>query len=394
VGPTLESALQQEIGEPLEQVLDVDGIQDAAAVLRVRGEPHEFVLPLPARRIRAVRRALLDFYDRERRDLPWRRTADPYRVWISEIMLQQTRVDVVIPYYERWLDLFPTVQALASAAGDDVMRAWEGLGYYSRARNLHRAAAIVRERYHGRVPADLDALRALPGIGDYTAGAIASIAYGVRAPAVDGNVRRVLCRLLDEADPPPARLRDSAAALVPRRRAGDFNQALMELGATVCTPAAPACHRCPVSAHCRARANGTQLVRPARKPDRAVPRVDVATAVLLHDGRVLLTRPASGLLAGLWAFPSVPLGAAGPVSAATALARSLGLRTASPDPLGTVDHTFTHRKERYHLVRLCVTRISRAKLPASGEFLWADTASLDALALPVAQRRIARIAVP
>jgi A/G-specific adenine glycosylase len=258
------------------------------------------------------------------------------------------------------------------------------------------------ERSGGRAPADRPAtlpttaaaLRELPGIGRYTAGAVASIAFGEAAPAVDGNVRRVLSRLFDL---PAASARDLAALaseLVDPGRPGDFNQALMELGATVCTPAAPACHRCPVSAHCRARANGTQSVRPARRPDRAVPRVDVATAVLLHDGRILLTRPASGLLAGLWAFPSVPLGAAGPVSAATALARSLGLRTASPDPLGTVDHTFTHRKERYHLVRLCVTRISRAKLPASGEFLWADTASLDALALPVAQRRIARIAVP
>ena len=307
-------------------------------------------------------------------------------------MLQQTRVDVVIPYYERWLALFPTVHALAGAGSDDVIRAWEGLGYYSRARNLHRAAGIVRERYAGRVPADLDALRALPGIGDYTAGAIASIAYGVPAPAVDGNVRRVLCRLLDEADPAPGRLRAAAAALVPRRRAGDFNQSLMELGATVCTPTRPACRRCPLSAMCRANAKGTQLERPARKPGRAVPRVDLATAVLLHDGRVLLTRPAAGLLAGLWAFPSAPTAAAGPVPAATTLARSLGLRTASPEPLGTVDHTFTHRRERYHIVRLRVTRVSRGKLPASADYVWADSASLHALALPVAQRRIARIA--
>jgi A/G-specific adenine glycosylase len=183
--------------------------------------------------IRSLRRALLAFYDARRRDLPWRRDPDPYRVWVSEVMLQQTRVDAVVPYYERWLRRFPTVAALASAEPDDVLRAWEGLGYYARARNLHRAARVVREHHHGAVPSEPSALRALPGVGDYTAGAIASIAFGRAEPAVDGNVRRVLARLLDVAAPAPARLRKVAAALVPSERPGDFNQALMELGATV-----------------------------------------------------------------------------------------------------------------------------------------------------------------
>jgi A/G-specific adenine glycosylase len=345
-----------------------------------------------ARWIRAIRRALLDFYDRERRDLPWRRTADPYRVWVSEIMLQQTRVDAVIPYYERWLDRFPTVDALATAPPDDVLRAWEGLGYYARARNLHRAAAVVRERFNGRLPADVGALRSLPGVGEYTAGAIASIAHGVPAPAVDGNVRRVLSRLLDDPNPTPARLRAVASALVPRRRAGDFNQSLMELGATVCTPSSPACHRCPLPRLCRARANGTEHERPAPRPKRAVPLIHLATAVLLHDGRVLLTRRATGLLAGLWSFPSAPVADGDPVATALSLARSLGVLAAEPETLGTIDHTFTHRKERYHLVRPRATWIT-LEPPSSEEFLWSPTASLPDLPLPVAQRRIARTAI-
>src|SRR5690606_12408822 len=197
------------------------------------------------RRLSAIRRALLRHYDQHRRELPWRGTADPYRVWVSEIMLQQTRADVVAPYYERWLERFPTLDALADAELDDVLHAWQGLGYYARARNLHRAARMVRERHGGELPRDAAALRALPGVGAYTAGAIASIAFGEPCPAVDGNVRRVLARLFDLADAAPGTIHELAARLVPRRRAGDFNQALMDLGATVCSPRRQACGECP-----------------------------------------------------------------------------------------------------------------------------------------------------
>ena len=343
----------------------------------------------------AVRRALLEFYDRERRDLPWRRTADPYHVWVSEVMLQQTRVETVIPFYERWLDRFPSIDHLARAEPDDVMRAWEGLGYYSRARNLHRAAGIVRERYAGRVPDDPAVLRALPGVGDYTAGAIASIAYGVPVPAVDGNVRRVLCRLLDDPDPTPAHLRKTAADLVPADRAGDFNQALMELGATICTPSSPVCRRCPVAPHCRSRAAGTQLARPATKPKRAVPVIDLASAVLVRDDAVLLTRRASGLLAGLWSFPSSPLNDDGDARrGARGLARSFGLRVLSAESFGVVEHAFTHRRHRYHIVRMDVTTARGAPRTRGGdnaEYVWAPLGGLRDFALPAAQRRIARI---
>jgi A/G-specific adenine glycosylase len=299
-----------------------------------------------------IRARLLAWYDASARDLPWRRRHEPYATWISEVMAQQTRIDTVVPYFERWIARFPDVAALAAAPVDDVLRQWEGLGYYSRARNLHAAARVVRDRHAGELPPSYDQLRALPGIGDYTAGAVASIAFGVRAPAVDGNVRRVLARLLDEADPAPARVRQVAAALVPADRPGDFNQAVMELGAMVCTPRSPRCDRCPVAPLCAARAAGTQLDRPARKARAAVPAFDIATAVLCNsDGRVLLVRrPPQGLLADMWSFPGVELGEGEDAAAAAArLAAALtgGAATAEPVHIGSIDHTFSHRRERY-----------------------------------------------
>ena len=337
-----------------------------------------------------LRRALLAFYDRRARDLPWRRDRDPYRIWVSEIMLQQTRARAVVPYYERWLQRFPTLDALASASVDDVLRAWAGLGYYRRARNLHQAARLVRERHAGCVPATAAALKALPGVGDYTAGAIASIAYGRREPAVDGNVRRVVSRLLDEPAPDSRRVRSVAAALVPEDRPGDFNQALMELGATVCLPRAPLCDACPISSLCRARRAGTQAQRPAPRRRPPVPVHAFAVGVLATPSRELLfrRRPAGGLLAGLWAFPAVPL-AAGSESraAASSLARALAAFSGDPEPIGTFEHAFTHRRERYDVF------LFRDAVPApscSADLLPASRPRLDEHAIPAAQRRIAR----
>lgn len=357
-----------------------------------------------------LRRALLDFFDAARRDLPWRRTSDPYHVWVSEIMLQQTRVETVIPYFERWLERFPTLDALADAPIDDVLKCWEGLGYYARARNLHRAARLVRERYAGVVPDDPDALRELPGVGDYTAGAIASIAYGRPEPAVDGNVRRVLSRLFDLEDPTPAELRGIAAALVDGPRPGDLNQALMELGATVCVPRAPACTACPVSDHCRAYAAGTQAERPARRGSKPVPERDVGTAVLVApDGRLLLVRrPEDGLLGGLWEFPGAE---ARPgesvVEAAERAARAASGADALPrgEPLGQVAHIFTHLRARYHVFRFELTGLEPDSLSPGGsdsatgtatnpqDRAWIAPGELGAYALPRAQQRIAALAL-
>ncbi len=353
--------------------------------------------------LRAVQRALLDFFDQRRRDLPWRRNADPYRVWISEIMLQQTRVRAVLPYYERWLARFPTLDSLAAADLDDVLLAWQGLGYYSRARNLHRAARVVRDRFDGRFPRTMHTLRELPGIGPYTAGAIASIAFGQAQPAIDGNVRRVLARLLDETDPSPARLHDVANALMPADRPGDFNQAFMELGATVCAPRSPSCGLCPLRPHCLAYAAGTTDLRPARRPKKPVPSFDIGTAVLLDpSGRLLVQRrPPASLLAGLWSFPAaVVRHAETPRRAAARAARSLGVTgdARRATTIAVVPHLFSHRRETYHAFAFRISsrpdRSNRGHsdpvTSANADLRWASPAELESLAMPTAQREILR----
>ncbi|HEX6135605.1 MAG TPA: A/G-specific adenine glycosylase [Longimicrobiales bacterium] len=343
--------------------------------------------------IAAIRKALLAFFDAAARPLPWRATRDPYAIWISEVMSQQTRVETVVPYYEQWLRTFPDVHALARASLDDVFRVWEGLGYYSRARNLHAAARVIREHHAGALPCEYAQLRALPGVGDYTAGAIASIAFGSRHAAVDGNVRRVLARLFDQPDPAPARTREAALELVPEDRPGDFNQALMELGATICTPRAPQCPRCPVRDDCAARAAGTQAQRPRAKARRAIPAVAIATAVLRDaPGRLLVVRrPAHGLLAGLWSFPGTEVDdPADAASAVLAIARTHAHAHGAPLPLGTVSHTFSHRRERYHCF---VVDVGRTAVPcAAQDAVWIDGEDRS-VALPRAQQRILRLAL-
>ena len=253
---------------------------------------------------------LLAWYDRAAADLPWRRSGDPYRIWLSEIMLQQTQVETVIPYYERFLAAFPTVEALAAAPLAAVLKLWEGLGYYSRARRLHRAARIIVGDLGGRFPTTADALRQLPGVGPYTAGAVASIAFGQRAPVLDGNVIRVFARLTDlDADVGQPQVRADlwalAARWLPAERPGDYNQALMELGRTVCRPRAPLCAACPLRAHCRAYAAGTQASRPVKARRAPIPHYDVAAGLIWDEsGRLLIAqRPLDGLLGGLWEFP-------------------------------------------------------------------------------------------
>jgi A/G-specific adenine glycosylase len=340
--------------------------------------------------IRNLRRSLLDFFDERARDLPWRRTPDAYAIWISEVMLQQTRVETVIPYYERWMARFPTVDVLADASMDDVLRVWQGLGYYSRARNLHDAARAVRERHGGRMPDRAMELRGLPGVGEYTAGAVASIAYGRRQPAVDGNVRRVLHRLLDEGDMRSAELRSVAERLVPAKRPGDFNQALMELGATVCSPRSPDCRRCPITRLCASFAAGTQLIRPTPKRRARVPAFELGTAVVVAGDAVLVSRrPRDGLLGGLWEFPGRAVRAGeSPRAAAARAAAACGVRvrTRSGRLLAAVPHAFSHRKETYHAFRF---DLAAERPDPVGETGWRPIGELEAHAMPVAQSRIA-----
>lgn len=292
---------------------------------------------------------LLSWYDHAHRDLPWRRDPRPWAVWVSEIMLQQTRVESVIGYFERFMTRFPTPAALAAAPLDEVLSMWAGLGYYARARNLHRAAQQVVERHGGEVPSEVEALAALCGVGRYTLGAVASIAFGHRLPALDGNVIRVLCRLDRVADDPrtPA-VREGlwarAAALAECDRPGDLNQALMELGATVCTPKSPACLLCPVSHLCRARAAGVERALPVKPTRKARPRVErVAGLVRDGAGRIWLgRRPEDGLLGGLWGLPSVDAAGADPGALG-----ALGLVAAGEAV--TVEHGFTHRVWAVHV---------------------------------------------
>lgn len=348
-----------------------------------------------------LRRRVLAFYDARRRDLPWRRDADPYRVWVSEVMLQQTRVETVVPYYERWIERFPDVETLARADRDEVMAAWAGLGYYRRARHLHDAARVVRDVHGGAVPDTVEELRGLPGVGAYTAGAIASIAFDRATPAIDGNVRRVLARLFDLERPTPARLRDLAAALVDPDRPGDFNQATMELGATVCRPRDPACGSCPVGHACRARERGTVGERPAPRGSIEVPSYRVGTVVIERsDGRRLLARrPEEGLLGGTWEFPGrIVEEGEETVDAARRAARAVldvaSLGDHATPRIARIDHAFSHRRHAYEAFRLRL-EASAACEPERGGWTaaaWVARGELDAYALPTAQRKIAAVA--
>jgi A/G-specific adenine glycosylase len=311
---------------------------------------------LPRARLRA---ALLDWYRRQRRDLPWRRTRDPWAIWVAETMLQQTRVETVIPYYERFLARFPTVEALADADPDELMGYWAGLGYYSRARNLQAGARVVAREHGGRVPDELEALLALPGVGRYTAGALASIAFDRPAPIVDGNVARVLARLLDlalDVNSPTGRRRlwREAEALAAGPSPGDLNQALMELGALACTPRAPRCADCPVRRGCRGRAAGRAETLPVKAAKAAPREVEAVAALLVRGARALaVRRPPHGLLGGLWELPGGELARGEDPAAGLArlLRERVGLAPAHPTPVGVVTHGFTHRALHLYVFR-------------------------------------------
>jgi len=424
--------------------------------------------------LRKLPRRLLAWYARGRRDLPWRRTRDPYRIWLAEVMLQQTRVETVIPYYERFLARFPTLAALADAPLDEVLKLWAGLGYYARARSFHAAARRIVEDHGGRVPRRLDALLALPGVGRYTAGAVLSIAYGLPTPILDGNVERILCRLFGISDNPKAsatrkRLWALAEALVerassrrnpsrrfqylregtrgtPRRTgprsflfdgpgapfgpaahahgsqrgavgrantlpkvlepsggeggaepsggggAGDFNQAMMELGATVCTPKAPACDVCPAAELCEAFRLGEQLELPRIPRKKAVPHYDVALGLVWRKDRLLIAkRPPNGLLGGLWEFPGGKRepGETLEQAAWREVLEETGLRVKVGALFLTVDHAYSHFRVTLHAFR-CTSGRGTARPLGCEECRWATLAELSEYAFPAASVRIIR----
>lgn len=344
----------------------------------------------------APAQALLVWYDRHRRSLPWRalpgEPVDPYRVWLSEIMLQQTTVKAVAPYFAAFLARWPRVEDLAASPVEEVMKAWAGLGYYSRARNLHACAIAVADRHGGRFPADLAALRALPGIGDYTAAAIGAIAFSLPAPVVDGNVERVVTRLEAVDDPLPGAkplIRALVADMLDPARPGDFAQACMDLGATICTPRKPACVLCPLQPFCAAAATGDQETYPRKAPKRTgVLRRGAAFVVVRADGALLVgTRPPKGLLGGMTEVPGTPWSA--DFDAAASLA-------AAPLPLpfrrlpGVVSHVFTH----FPLELVVFRAEAPAAMPAPTGWRWIPADAIAGEAFPSVMRKVITHALP
>ncbi len=334
---------------------------------------------------------LLDWFAAHARDLPWRHDRTPYRVWISEVMLQQTRVETVIDYYRRFLIRFPTVVDLASATQEEVLKLWEGLGYYSRARSLHRAARQIVDEYGGTLPDDVDALQALSGIGPYTAGAIASLAFGLPTPAVDGNARRVLARVLAWPRPTPAALREAVCLLLPADAPGAFNEALIELGATLCRPQKPRCLLCPWHAFCRARQLERQDDFPAPRPRKELPHYDVTAAVTRRDdGRILAAqRPQDAMLGGLWEFPGGKCEAGEALDACLRreLQEELGIVVEVGAQLVTVPHAYTHFRITLYAF-WCRLVSGQPRCLECADFTWATLDELDALPMAVTDRQI------
>jgi len=297
---------------------------------------------------------LLNWYRKNKRTFPWRGHSSAYVIWVSEIMLQQTRVETVISYFGKWMRLFPTVQALAKSSEQNVLNAWEGLGYYSRARNLHTAAKIVVKEYDGNLPQGINDLIKLPGIGRYTAGAIASIAFGMDEPALDGNLKRVYARLFDVSEPVDSTVGENvlwglAKKNLPKGKAGDFNQALMDLGATICVPKNPRCLVCPLTEMCKAYVNETQAIRPVRKLKRMVPQYIHTAGVIIKRGRVLISqRPSKGLLGGMWEFPNGRVNADPAKELSKVLKTGYSLKVQRKEALGVVQHAYTHFKVTVH----------------------------------------------
>ena len=343
---------------------------------------------------------LLDWYQKKKRDLPWRQGSDPYHIWVSEIMLQQTRVETVIPYFERFITQFPSIDSLANANEEEVLKAWEGLGYYSRARNLQKGVREVQEKYGGRVPVSKEEILSISGIGPYTAGAVLSIAYGKAEPAVDGNVLRVFSRLLNSfEDVSKAKtkktIEQTVKNCIPHYAASDFNQALMELGATVCIPRSPRCSQCPVKNHCEARKEGTQTLLPIKakkKPGKIIYRI----GLLIHSENrwAVVQRPSEGLLASMWEFPSIESEELlSNQEWEDKIMREFGLEIkVEKEPWMFVEHTFSHLKWQLSMYRFEKQNLVVAKdqesLPSNWQ--WVNREQMERLSFPKAYKQVVK----
>ncbi len=352
------------------------------------------LIDLPNFLIERLQPALLDWYAQQGRDLPWRHSPDPYRIWISEVMLQQTQVKTVIPYYERWLNQFPAIASLASASQEQVLKAWEGLGYYARARNLHRAAQILVEQHSSTFPNSLAIALTLPGIGRTTAGGILSAAFNQPVPILDGNVKRVLARLVALRVPPSRALKTLWAlseAILDQQQPRNFNQALMDLGATVCTPKQPACPTCPWHPYCDAYRLTMQHDLPLTEPRSPLPHKMIGVAVIWHeDGRILIDRRRQeGLLGGLWEFPGGKVEPGETIEACIRreIREELGIEVAVGDRLITIDHTYSHFRVTLN-VHHCRHLSGEPQPLECDEVRWVELGDLDKFAFPKANTQI------
>ena len=341
-------------------------------------------------------RSLLQWYQSAGRDLPWRKTRDPYKIWISEIMLQQTQVKTVLPYFDRWLTLFPTLQILATAPLQSVLKAWEGLGYYARARNIHKAAIMIIDAFSGQFPDTLETVMSLPGIGRTTAGGILSSAFNLPLPILDGNVKRVLSRLINLTVPPDrnlATLWQISEALVPFHQARDFNQAFMDLGATVCIPKVPNCVVCPWNRFCKSYNLGVQNQRPMTEPKAPIPHKIIGVAVIWNtdqNNTILIDRrKPEGLLGGMWEFPGgkVEPGETIPECIKREIQEELGIEIAVDEFLMTIDHTYSHFKVTLNVYH-CRHLSGIPQTIECDEIKWVTLSQLNEYPFPTANLKI------
>lgn len=338
---------------------------------------------------------LLAWFRRRRRDMPWRRTRDPYAIWISEIMLQQTRVTAVTPYYLRFLERFGAVEVLARARLDTVLKFWEGLGYYTRARNLHKAARKIVRDFNGKLPNTAEELQTLPGVGRYTAGAVASIAFGLDEPVLDGNVTRVLCREFRISEAPKDEavqqtLWRLARRLIPPGEAGDFNQAMMELGATICLPRNPRCDECPIRPLCRAYRYNEQAKLPRKADKKPLPHHTIVAGVIRRGARILIDRrKPEGLLGGLWEFPGgkVEPGETLPAALRREVREEIGIEIAVGQEIAVVQHAYSHFRITLHAFE-CECKRGTARPIQCDDVKWVTVKQLSQFAFPKANHRI------
>jgi len=341
-----------------------------------------------------IQKRLLEWYNKNKRDLPWRKTEDPYAIWVSEIMLQQTQVATVIPYYQKFLKSFPTVRHLAKADLSKVLKVWEGLGYYSRARNLHRASQVVLNRFHGIIPNNLNDLLSLPGIGRSTAGAILSFAFQKEAPILDGNAKRVISRLFAVSDNPAKGKTEDllwkiSESLIPKGFSNPFNQALMDLGSMLCTPKEPGCDQCPLHQYCKGYLSGKPESYPPRTVKKRIPHITALSAVIQRDGKVFISqRPPSGLLGGLWEFPNWRIEEKRRLRLRLRLRKYIkketGLNVEVKEPVGTFHQTYSHFKLTLHTYH-CQSRDAKEK----GK--WVPISKLRLFPMSRIHRRIAQM---